>query len=107
MTQNTDEKALEFNIDDLGFSEQATEVKSLVMHRVLSDLGISFKKYFSKKSDGTCKRVRKYCIDPEDLTLKFIVMCDKYHLMYIAHVYKKRMGIIIKLENLLNLEVAQ
>lgn len=106
MEQKTNAQ-LEFNLEDLGFPEEATETKALVLHKVLRDLCIPFKKFYSKKSDRSFKRVKKTNIEPSDLTLKFLVECDKAHLQYVSHVYKKRMKEVIALEKCFSLDTEE
>lgn len=96
MQKNKDNK--EFCIDDLGYLEEPLELKAIVMSKVLKELNIKYKRYYTSKSKRDYKRVKKPEIAPPDMSIAFTVECDNDYLAFAKYNYYKRMDTILTLK---------
>lgn len=92
MTEN--KEPLEICIDDLGFLEESLESRAIVMSKILKELGLKFKRYYSSTSHRSFKRVKKPAVAPPDMTIAFLVECSKDYLEFAKYRYEERMLII-------------
>lgn len=85
-------------LEDLTYKEEPLEVRVIVLSKILKDLGIQYRKYYTKKSVRSFKRVKRPdVITDEELTVIFSVRTDNDHVNYLLWLYNKRMGAVVSL----------
>lgn len=91
MTENGTVKLMDVCLNDLGFSEMALEPRIIVFQRILRDLNIQYRRYYSRKSARSYRRVKKPDIPADDLIIIMSVLTDNNHIEYAKYLYQKRM----------------
>lgn len=88
---------LDICIDDLGYAEETLESRAIVMSKVLKELNLKFKKYYTMLSNRDFLRVKKPDVLPPDMSIAFLIECDKDHLEFAKYCYHERMKTIVGL----------
>lgn len=98
----TNPEKLDFCIDDLGFQEETLESRAIVMSKILRETDIKYKRYYTMLSNRDYLRVKKPDVIPPDMSIAFLVECDKNHLEFVKYLYHERMLVIQRFKKALN-----
>lgn len=93
---------LDFCIDDLGYEDEPLETRAIVMSKILKELEIKYKRYYTMLSNRDYLRAKRPDIVPPDMSIAFLVECDQPHLEFAKYQYHKRMDVILQLKRSLN-----
>lgn len=95
---NTDTNAIDICLEDLSFNDEPLEVRIVVLSKILKDLGITYKRYYTKKSTRSFRRVKRPDIIPEkDLTIVYTVNTDESHIQYATWLFNEQMKKIVSM----------
>ena len=82
---------------ELGFEHEPLDTKAVVMSKILKELDIPYKMWYTRLSKKSLRRVRKPSIEWSDMNIVFELDVDEDHAAYAVYLYNKRMNIIIML----------
>ena len=91
----TESGKIDICIDDLGYNSETLESRAIVMSKVLKELDLKFKKYYTMLSNRDYLRVKKPDVTPPDMSIAFLIECDKNHLEFAKYKYRERMDAIL------------
>ena len=87
--------SIEICLEDLTYVDEPLEVRVVVLSHIFKELNIPYRRYYTKKSQRSFKRVKKPdIISDKDLTITFTINTDKYYFEYALWMYEKRMEAI-------------
>lgn len=85
-------------LEDLTYTDEPLEVRIVVLSRIFKELGIPYKRYYTKKTMRSFKRVKRPdVVSEKELTVTFTVTSDKDHVSYAIWLYKNRMEAVMSL----------
>lgn len=93
-------------LEDLDFLEAPIEVRVVVFSTILRELGLRYKKYYTKKNLRSFKRVKRPVVPNEDeLTISYNITASAEHIKYAEWLYERRMKDVVTLYRMYNTEV--
>lgn len=97
---NTNVIKTEFDVMALGFDTETLDARAIVMSTILRELKIEYRKYYTRKSNKSCKRLRKPDIIWDDMNIVFVAMCPEYYTDYVKYLYSERMSAVVLLRKM-------
>lgn len=82
---------------ELGFEHEPLETKAVVMSKILKELDIPYKMWYTRLGKKSIRRARKPSIEWNDMNIVFDVFKDEHHTAYAVYLYNQRMNTIISL----------
>lgn len=91
---------IELSMDELGFSEEELDTRIMVLGKILDDLEINSRRYYTRRNKAGCQFVNKPDIEWADLTATFIIISDEEHAEFAKYLYRNKMELIRKLRKM-------
>ena len=106
MSENikTDTNKYDFILDSLGFENEPLEQRAFIFCKILKELNITFKKYYtSPKHKYLRSKPYKEHNDFSNMGMVVVADCDKNYAQYTIYLYKRKMEEISTLNKIFSL----
>ena len=92
----------DFILDNLGFTEEPLEQRAVVFCKILNELNISYRKYYTSPQHRYL-RTQPYTRNSDfaDMGMVVIGNCDENYAAYAIYLYQQKMAVINKLNKML------
>lgn len=95
----TETAKYDFILDSMGFTEEPLEQRAVVLCKILRELNIPFKKYYTSPNHRHL-RTQPYT-DFSGMGMIVVAVCDENYAGYTKYLYAQKMAVISKLNNML------
>lgn len=100
---NTMERKLseqELRLSELGFDTETIEAKAIVLLKILTELNIRYKRYYTRLSKPNLRRAKRPEVGWEDIDIVINAYTDKEHLLFALYLFKERMVAITTIKKM-------
>lgn len=90
----------ELRLSELGFDTETIEAKAIVLLKILTELNIRYKRYYTRISRPNLRRVKRPEVGREDIDIVINAYTDKEHLLFALYLFKERMVAITTIKKM-------